>query len=215
MSRSLILKEIISGEGNIETSLLQLKVILSSIKNKDIQTWIESELNGYKNVDDIPDYRVVHGVVKGSCTVYNTVQYTNIAFPVRHLDDKIRKNICSHYVGCGVAEILETSKLNKDLIVEIPNNFWSLLEEGMNGNIYESYLYINSLSYKTILTNIRSKIVDILLVLEKEFGNLDDFYIDITQENNNIINQIYNIMYNKSITIGDNNIITKSHLTSV
>lgn len=66
MSRSLILKEIISGEGNIETSLLQLKVILSSIKNKDIQTWIESELNGYKNVDDIPDYRVIHGVVRGS-----------------------------------------------------------------------------------------------------------------------------------------------------
>lgn len=57
-----------------------------------------------------------------------------------------------------------------------------------------------------------------ILTLEKEFGNLDELDIDIstkdTAELKEIVNYIQINLYDNSITIGDNNKIKHSDITT-
>lgn len=60
--------------------------------------------------------------------------------------------------------------------------------------------------------------MDILLLLEKEFGCLDELDIDFTNKANEesvvIQNNIYNIMMDNHIEIGDSNKIIKSNIST-
>lgn len=61
----------------------------------------------------------------------------------------------------------------------------------------------------------RSKILDILIMLEKKYGNLDDYTINFGKEDERVeVSQmVVNIIHNdNSISIGDNNKISKSEI---
>ena len=54
--------------------------------------------------------------------------------------------------------------------------------------------------------------MSILKELEKQYGNLDDYYIDFENDSKEkkVVNNITNIIFDKSIKIGDGNDISKS-----
>ena len=63
---------------------------------------------------------------------------------------------------------------------------------------------------------IQYRLLEILLLLEEEFGSLDDLDIDFTKKTNDkaivIQKKIYNIMVDNHIEIGDQNKIVKSDI---
>lgn len=69
-----------------------------------------------------------------------------------------------------------------------------------------------------IISKVKVNILDILLLIEKKFGNLYDLDIDISETNGkepeNIIQYIQVKLYDNSISIGDNNKIKKSNITT-
>ena len=70
-----------------------------------------------------------------------------------------------------------------------------------------------------IFPKVENKLLDILMYLEKQFGNLDELDIDVDskskQEIKEITNHIYVMIYNdQSITIGDKNKIKNSNIIS-
>ena len=60
-----------------------------------------------------------------------------------------------------------------------------------------------------VLSVIENKLLDILMVLEKEFGSLDDLDIDISNKSETelqgFVKQISFIINDNSVTIGDGN----------
>ena len=70
---------------------------------------------------------------------------------------------------------------------------------------------------ENILATIENKLMESLLLLEEEFGNLDDLDIDTstktTQQLEDIANKIIIIIYNdQSVTIGNNNKIKNTQI---
>ena len=70
-----------------------------------------------------------------------------------------------------------------------------------------------------IFSNIENKLLDILILLEREFGSLDELDIDVTtkseEELKNINNQILVLIYNDySVSIGDGNKIKDTTIAS-
>lgn len=70
-----------------------------------------------------------------------------------------------------------------------------------------------------VLSNIESRLIDVLVNLEREFGLLDDLDIDTSEKNladiEKITNRIEVIMYtDNSINIGDGNTIKSSEISS-
>jgi hypothetical protein len=46
--------------------------------------WVNGELQGYKNIQDVPKYRILKGNPQGTYFIHSRVQYTNASVPLRH-----------------------------------------------------------------------------------------------------------------------------------
>lgn len=57
MPKSKIIKAIVDDEVSLAQSLTRLQVIAHDLKNKELETWAESELVGYSSESDVPEYR--------------------------------------------------------------------------------------------------------------------------------------------------------------
>ena len=75
---------------------------------------------------------------------------------------------------------------------------------------------IDLTSINDIISKVKTKILETLLFLEKEFGDLDGLDVDISIKNSeelrSIINHIEIKLYDNSISLGDNNRIKNSNI---
>jgi len=76
-------------------------------------------------------------------------------------------------------------------------------------------VYFSFINLKNIVTYLENKILDILLYLEEQFGNLDEIDIDTGSKPDNDIKAIEShltqiIYQDNHISIGDNNLIKES-----
>lgn len=79
---------------------------------------------------------------------------------------------------------------------------------------------ISRIQVKNIFSRVENTVLEIFLLLEKEFGNLDDLDIDLSvkkdEEINGITNDIMVMIYNESsITIGDHNKIQDTNISTL
>jgi hypothetical protein len=219
MARSQLLKDIVSGKENIENILLRIKVILSDLDNELIMNWVNGELQGYKNIEDVPSYRILKGRPEGTYIVNNQIKYTNASVPLEGLLSK------------ETIDELNTLKV-RDSIMAIKN-----ILDGDNRNNYskpvdtyfchsisiaELQIASMKISFSSnqldgILSNVKSKLVEIVMELEKQFEHLDELDIKPQVEENlskkeKAVYNIGQIIYDGSITVGDKNKISGSKL---
>lgn len=179
MARSKIIIDLVRGNKSISESLQELLVITNELQNEDFNKWIKNELNGYSNIEELPEYRknlpyqIVYSGINGSFHVENQPLPRNAFGEHSKVIDDI------NFVRSSVLELENTGDkyMSKDLTM-------------FAGDIYKktgiSCLRItmkfgNNLSYM-ILSNVKTRILESLLLLEHEFGSLDDLYIGKKEE---------------------------------
>lgn len=54
----------LNNDVDIEQLLRKAYLLSIAVRQKDIEEWINNELTGYKNEDNLPDYRYVRGELK-------------------------------------------------------------------------------------------------------------------------------------------------------
>ena len=57
-------QEALKSDFDILNLLRKAYLVARKLKLNEFEKWIDSELNGYKNLDKIPDYRLLRGEVK-------------------------------------------------------------------------------------------------------------------------------------------------------
>lgn len=57
-------QEAISKESDILNLLRKAYLVARKLKLNEFENWINNELNGYENMDKLPDYRKIRGEVK-------------------------------------------------------------------------------------------------------------------------------------------------------
>lgn len=55
-----------SNSGVLTEALIKTKVLLYKIGHKELVVWVNKELNGYSQSDELPDYRVIAAQVRVS-----------------------------------------------------------------------------------------------------------------------------------------------------
>lgn len=70
--------DIVNPKADLHSILLKTKVLAYRLKNEDLKNWVRSELDGYDEKHDIPDYRVIRdSVIRG--TFFNGVyKHSNV-----------------------------------------------------------------------------------------------------------------------------------------
>jgi len=106
MVKSHIIKELANSEIDVITALKRLKVLLSSFQNKKIADWVNSELNGYPTGAQIPEYRIIHGHIKGSYLV-GYMSYNNAPLPLVGLDEETMNTLTRIELNQSIGTIVE------------------------------------------------------------------------------------------------------------
>jgi len=223
LATSKIIKDFTSADISIEIALKKLRVLLSNLNDDKLTNWTKYELEGYDKGADLPKYRVVTGRILSTLivgTVYDGIKYTNYPLNLVNLSPEKSKEILSSNVYQSVSSleviVNERTTTQKPLPPQIYEGLATLC--GINANILSAHVEFDYTVTQDILAKINGKILDTLLTLEKEFGNLDDLDIDISKKNENqlktIVQNIQVNLYDNSISIGDNNKIKHSDIVT-
>ena len=213
MSRSNIIKDFVSKKADLDTTLKRLKVILYSIDNEEVIEYNASET--------LPDYRIFECEVYGdylSGTVHNHIKATNHLIPLSGLDNEMRNAIKRINIFNDVETIQKAIDLNKPMGKPLPPEICSLISQTCNLVVTRATVKIDETRLMSIIKTVEKRTLDILLRLEKEFGNLDELDINIDRygnENLHDFNQsLITIAFDNSTKIGNDNKIKSSNFQS-
>ena len=230
MAKSKIIKDLANGTVDTLTALKRAKVLLINLHDDKILSWVNNEIVGYSNDAPLPSYRQCSGTligsyIKGSITTH--MKYNNVSLPLGNMPEDIKDHLIKIEFRDGIDSLkglYESSKnQNGHLSKSIPADFFPFINKYNN----DPYMIISTASVtcsaeaiNNIFSVVENKLLDILILLEKEFGVLDELDIDtatLTKEQiKDIANEIRIIVYNNnSITIGDGNKIKDSTISVV
>lgn len=218
MARSNLIKDFINSNMDINTALQNLISILYCLDDQVSINWANKELSGYDSDDELPKYRKLKGRVMASFFI-GYYEYSKRQFGIEHLDKDFKNNLLSVNVYSSVSTIADIKdKKGATLVKAIPPELYALLQSKSNAHITDATVDIDTGKVNDIISKVRAKILETLLFLEKEFGNLDDLDIDVStksqKELKNIVQHIQVTLYDNSVNIGDNNKIKKSNITT-
>ena len=204
MTKSQLIRDIAGNNISLENALLRLKIITYSLNNLSLQKWIENELRGYKIDDEIPQYRkgiaynIRYSGINGNFTV------KSVPLSESFFTDEIKKILRERKItnGIGTIEHNLSNKMSYDLI-----EFAPMVYSASKGGIqcYTLEQVVNKASLENILSNVKIKLIDILLDLETTFGELDQLDIDvkcISSEELQTVNKTF-IMMGKEKTMSE------------
>lgn len=230
MAKSKIIKELANGSIDTLTALKRAKVLLHSLSNPEISAWLNNEIEGYPDDSIIPSYRIVTGNLmgsyfKGSMTMHMT--YNNVSLPLGEMPKEAQEALLTVRFHEGVDSLkllLKESEGggNNTLGKSINADFFPLIAHYNNDPymiITSAKVAISNHTIQTVFSAVENRLLDILMMLEKDFGNLDELDLDTDSKTpeqlSEIIREINVIIFqDNSVRIGDRNTIKGSTISS-
>ncbi|MBZ4222493.1 hypothetical protein LAE98_10315 [Bacillus wiedmannii] len=219
MARSELLKDLVTGQETLENILLRLKVILSDLDNEVIMNWIQGELQGYDTNEDLPTYRIIKGSPVGTFFVHYSTKYTNAQVPLENLIPQERiDQLTTMYINDSINTL--QGVIDKGDSV----SYGKVVPTALCHSISIEELQITGMSIRCssnvlskIVANVKSKLVDVIMELEKQYENLDEMDIksqvdEDTSKKEQVILNIEQIIFDESIKLGDKNKLSKSRI---
>lgn len=178
VAKSQLIKDLATNGISLEEGLQRLLVISSELKNEELTNWIIGELNGYSNKAELPDYRknigsnVVYSGLNGSFKV------TNVTLPNHYFPKQFREVVSETPIRTNIRGIEKTLKEDGKIGMDLTDLAGAVYEE-TGIQCYKIFKEYSRLSLEEIISNVKNKLILLLLYLEREFGNLDDLDIDV------------------------------------
>ena len=226
MARSKIIQDLANSTVDTMTALKRAKVLLSELGDAELLNWVNCEITGYPNGVTLPNYRIKYGNLFGSYfkgSMASHMKWTNVSLPLGKMPDDIKDSILSIQFREGVDALKQLSESSEGRLVKtIPADFFPIIaayNEDMYMNITSAQVLVGIQCIQSVFSTIENRLLDVLILLEKEFGNLDTLDLDMSsktsEELQDITKKIIVIVYNDNhVDIGDNNKITKSDIAS-
>ena len=185
MAKSKIIKDLIGRKIQLTQALERVLVIAMEINDADTIRWVKQEKNGYGSEDTVPTYRKISLTPMGSYQIVSLGYihtYNNHALPTLGLSDSMKEEIRCHSFRQGISQIIDQyesfSEENARYGIAIPPEYYYMFEEGTNIQVTNAYWHYSKFDLEKIIDAVRTRILELLVLLEKNFGILDD--LDIT-----------------------------------
>lgn len=177
-------KKCLDKNEDLQNLLREALVISKKLKLKDFEQWIKLELQGYKNIEEVPEYRKIR----------QTLQFFN---PYRGWENAELTTQLSEVIG--IAPILEPiseidyliSNSKNGLYIPVPDNIAKTLRELYNLDLKSRFL-IHETPVYGILGQVRNLLLEWTLKLEEDniLGNDD---LSFSEDEKKAAQHIYNI----------------------
>lgn len=171
-----IIEILSSDNGILSNALIKTKVLLHKMGHKELVIWVNKELNGYSQDDELPDYRIIPAQVHVSAT-NGAYQVNSHPIPMKHLDDEFKRSLEEAKIAYSLAIIEKMVTDSDDVMLHrpLPMEFNGLLGEGLANSfiIQRAWSEIPVASVSNILMQVRSRLLDFVLELNSEFSEIE------------------------------------------
>lgn len=157
-----------SSDSSLEDALLKAKVLLYKLGEPGLAKWVDSELNGYKSGDEVPEYRVVTSRVLVNATDGITIRWNNFAAPLMHLDEELRTSLTRTTLGQSISAIEHLANGDAEAVSKhLPTELCHLISKGLAPGVFaeSGYIEISKGSLLQITTQVRSRLLTFVLEL--------------------------------------------------
>lgn len=217
MARSQIIKDLANGNCDLSTALKRTKVLIKLLGDEKILKWINCEIEGYKEDDVIPEYRKFSGDFVGTYivgTMGHHVKYSNVSIPLGKMPKEQRSAFLTASVKQGIPTLEQMLKdSNARFTKNVPADIYRAIEKFVDNPLFtiaSGDVVYDKMQIMDIMPYVENTLLDMLLLLEKEFGNLDDLDIDVDSKGEEQLDNIHNslcvmVFNDNSVTIGNDN----------
>lgn len=199
---------------NIIIVMKKLSMLATKIGNNNFKEFVDKELSGYSEQDDLPSYRVLHNNIIKCRIGNNIIGYKPYDISTGQIPLEHRDNLENIQIRFTINEIL--TAMNKDNIdISIDPNYTILLNRigkyyEQNIEVERAWLRVSSGDFLRIIESINIKLREFLHELSDFFsGDLNDVSISGSALYlNQTFNQIFHDCFknnNNSGIIGNNN----------
>jgi hypothetical protein len=175
-----LLRRINEGATNSQTPLgevLRLCLRLGRLlNNKELSDWAKAEAGGYKSIDSLPDYRVFETEVFGTFSGSFRTGIKNAPIPKIFIEEEHRDTLFKVYLTQSVGELERLTVGRTDtnsLTIPWPGDIVLYYQQKV---IVQGFVLVAAEQMMTtttiagILEVIRTRVLDFVLVIEKELG---------------------------------------------
>lgn len=198
-----IKREAISGNKSVLPLLRKCQVLASLLKNVDLKHWVACELNGYKGVKDLPNYRIVRVENVGNFAGAFGSSLSNAPIPLAGLGAENAKSLSRSCFMDGIGSIEGLLAADKDdRLAEVwPADFIAAHASKfyVGYNLIQAYKMISRSDVSGMIEAIRNKVLEFVLEFQERLPDLMDDSVS-AEENKSVVQKIVN-----TYILGDGN----------
>lgn len=219
-----IIDELSDSEKSLTNPLLKTKVLATRIGNEELMKWTNDELSGYKE-QELPSYRL--GKSNITCTMQQGYSIQeNVPLPLMVFERNFMDELLKFRFNDSIQTLENQERENrngmiyKDFGPDMCAYMTKMaIEAGQRFAITTMRVVVHVSQITQVLAEVRAKLLDFMLQLEKEVPNLDDLIKNklVVKENiNEKVEQIYHQTiintsgFGNTITAGERNTVTSN-----
>lgn len=157
---------------DLPTLLRKCKVLAARLGNDDFKRWIDNELSGYENIDDLPDYRILSVNSKGHFSGAFGSGLRNADIPLLCLPEDFREDFGHSYMMqpiAAMASLVANSKsgtLHEPWNPDVVAHFGQRIYERMV--CMQAWKVIPASGLVAALDSVRTRVLNFVLEIEAQ-----------------------------------------------
>jgi len=195
----------INSDTEISELLRKCQVLAARLGNDDFKTWVDAELNGYKSVDDLPQYRVVDVISYGNFSgpFGRALNYASI--PLGCLPEKAREQYGHSYMCAPISyyeSLIRQSEQGEGSLREpwppdVVGHVGDKIYENMN--CLSAWKDIPRGSIVSLVDVVRNRVLKFVLEIEAENPDAGEAAINSNPVSQDKVTQIFNTYISGSV----------------
>lgn len=193
---------------DLPSLLRKCKILAYRLGSDEFKTWIENEISGYKSKEELPDYRILKVQSKGHFSGMFGKQLKNAPIPMYTIPEDFRESLSHSYVCSSISAIENLAKNNtleeiwdSDLVAVFGRNIYQDMVALEIKKIIPVHCMVE------ILDEVKNRVLNFVLELEKEDPNINDSKDNKPNLSNDTLTQIFHTTINGTVQ----NLATGSH----
>ena len=201
----------IDSKTDLASLLRKCKVLAARLGSDEFKSWVNSELSGYKNIEDLPEYRILHVTSKGHFSGAFGSGLNNADIPMFCLPEKYRETMSRSNMTEPVASIEALVSESDGGSAQEPwyPDFVAMvgkdIYQGMN--CIQAWKVIPITALIAALDEIRNRILNFVLEIEAQDPDAGEAALNSSPVPPEKVNQIFNTSISGSVQ----NVATGSH----
>lgn len=179
----------------VDSYVLKTQMVSKMLKNEKLSSWIDKEINGYEDINELPSYRVLKTQIIANLIIDHGIKaakFTNHEMPLYVLGTEKADELSTLYIKDSIVKLGKLTKLKGYSLTDYEKYWLSTIYE--HSNILSAYKPVSLPNIDIIIHKFKSKLLDIFMELNDTIFNAEiDFDIMAKRaEIEKIVNQTIN-----------------------